>query len=44
MYKLGQVIKKNGEEYTVYKIQECKIYAESELGSIICIPNLKIVS
>lgn len=44
---LGQTIKKGGENYKVYKIQEYKIYAESELGNIICINRpsyLKIVS
>lgn len=48
MYKLEQTIKKGGEVYTVYKIQEFRIYAENEDGTnIICIQRpsyLKIVS
>jgi len=46
MFKLGQTIKRGGENYTVYKIQEFKIYAENSLGNIICIQRpsyLKIV-
>jgi len=46
--KIGQIIKKNGENYRVYKILEYKIYAENLDGTnIICIQRpsyLKIVS
>lgn len=41
---IGQSIKRNGELYKIYKITEYKIFAENELGNIICIPNLKIVA
>lgn len=41
---IGKVLFRNGERYTVYKINDFKIYAESEDKiNIICIPNLKIV-
>lgn len=38
--KIGQTLFRNGEEYRIYKINEFKVYAESELGNIICLPNL----
>lgn len=41
--KLGQTLVRNGEIYIIYKINQFKVYAESELGSIICLPNLVIV-
>lgn len=44
---IGQIIKKGGEDYKVYKIQEYRIYAENEIGNIICIQRpsyLKLVS
>lgn len=46
-YKIGQIIKRNGEYYKVYKVLEYKAFAESELGNIICINRpsyLKLVS
>lgn len=42
--RIGQTLLRNGEVYTIYKVNEFKAYAESELGGIICIPNLKIIS
>lgn len=41
---IGKVLFRNGEKYTVYKINDFKIYAESEDGNnIICLPNLKVI-
>lgn len=38
--KIGQTLLRNGELYKIYKISDFKVYAESELGNIICLPNL----
>ena len=41
--KIGQTLVRSGEVYKVYKVNEFKVYAESELGNIICLPNLVII-
>lgn len=41
--RVGQTLFRNGEVYKIYKVNEFKVYAESELGNIICLPNLVII-